>query len=725
MQVGGSLEKGTRIRTPAMGRSFMSFDGIRLLTEGQAEFEVKDERALCLQKGQMVVASVERENPVRIDMGDFSARSNGSVLQIRHSDGATGLGVATGTVELRMPDGAIHKLVEKQKATFGTEGVDFKVVRGEVIDSFARMKVSALDRTRGRFMRVLAKYSPNLQKTQSEATYRFASYALDAPFDLAQMVGVALDDYYETLFAPSNRLLSIGKQKVIPIEPGNAVSMPAWSHDGTMIAYREYKENHYRAVAKVVKLDDLENPWVISQDCETVLPMFPMAWAPDNRHVLFMVCDHIDERGACWGPYSIKIAPIEPGEGPLRDFNSPFYDIPLSLPIPNVGRTITPQILKLPWGDAVLCGNWGNLGYIPIEQDGQAVPNAEGMFLTDFNPYDLFVGGGWWSPSGNKIMFVAAENWNPNPLKVYILCDVEDILDGFALPPRSANDPRIKRIAISENPQLAGGFSFDESLVFYQEDVNNCWRVEHAIGFHGSDFDIFYGNALPDQPTKFTQIHLPGSQMNLTPSPEGNRIVYRNLRNGVYELRIVSFDIEADIDVDLGGVLIDNSGTNLIVPPGALEENFGVRISTPFSMGEEAEFVEGEETFFAMRLIDAKGLENPKFIEPMTLTIRYTDDEVAGLEEWALDIYYYDESDPQKPRWIPLGATVDPDYNEITVEIQHFSTFAVGEKEPSKKANRVSATRSESASSRINVSRAESVPQTASSAVARVETASE
>jgi hypothetical protein len=45
-----------------------------------------------------------------------------------------------------------------------------------------------------------------------------------------------------------------------------------------------------------------------------------------------------------------------------------------------------------------------------------------------------------------------------------------------------------------------------------------------------------------------------------------------------------------------------------------------------------------------------------------------------------LDIYYYDETDPENPEWISLGGTVDPEHNEITVEIRHFSKFSVGGK---------------------------------------------
>ncbi|MCJ7824515.1 MAG: hypothetical protein MUP44_06415, partial [Anaerolineales bacterium] len=305
---------------------------------------------------------------------------------------------------------------------------------------------------------------------------------------------------------------------------------------------------------------------------------------------------------------------------------------------------------------------------------------AQGFFITNFNPRECFVMGGGFSPSGNMMDFTGVENLNFNRMNSYIIYGVEDILDGLTGPIRSLDDPRIKRVAPSENMQFTGGFSFDESLVFFHEDVNHAFDAMWHTNISNCDFDIMYANALPGEPGMPTQIHVPGNQMFLQPSPEGNRVCYSNFDGDKKELRVISFDIEADMDMDLGGVLIDNSGTNLIVPPGTLEENFSVKISTPFTIKDEAEISEGESTFFSMRLIDAEGLENPQFIEPMTLTIRYTDEEVYGLDEGMLEIYYYDESDPGHPAWIPLGGTVDPVHNEITVEIQHFSKFSIGGK---------------------------------------------
>lgn len=698
------LDEGMKIRTPELGKSFISFDGVRLLSAGSAEFEMNRSRSFSLKKGSVAVAAAKRKKPLTIVLGKSLVKTNDSTLRLSALDASFSIECIAGGAKLKMEDGAERHLAQGQAAAISEGNIQIAASRAD--NPFAISKVSVIDRIRKRFDRIISKYAYNLPggsgRTHVGAasiypgwggngdTFRFASYFEGDFFNLARAgYDGSAADYYETLFAPSNRTISIGRQRAIPLTPDYEASFPIWSHDGSMIAFTELSMYSWHARVRVARLDDLENSWDISQQYDTVLPFFPIAWAPDDRHVLFMVADHIDRNkwGMRWwwsGPYHVKIAPIDPTEGPVLDFDSPFSDIPLFLPLP-VGKTISPVVENLPWGDAMLCGNWGNLAYIPIEPDGQSVANVRGWFLTDFNPREFFIMGGTWSASGSMIFFTAAENLDFDSLNAYILYDVEDILDGFTPPPRSPADPRLKRVAPSANPQLPSNFSYDESLVFFQEDVNDAWRAIDPTNMLYCDFDLFYADARPDQPSRYTQIHLPGNQLFMRLSPEGNRLAHYDYGRERYELKVTRLDSEADMDMDLGGVLIDNSGTNLIAPPGALEENFNVKISTPFLIEDEAEPTEGENTFFAMRLLDAQGLENPKFVEPMTLTIRYTDEEVKGFDEGMLEIYHYDESNPENPVWIPLGGTVDPENNEITVEIRHFSKFSVGGKTAPKK----------------------------------------
>ncbi len=699
LRSGQRLTKGMRIETPESRQSFMSFDGLRLLADGASEIEIMGARRLSVVDGNVTVAVAEMDDPLRVSVGTSVLTAGRSVFNVSVNEDSSTVTCISGNIELNTQSGAEHNLAFAHQAILRGDTVHFAAV--EPHNPFAVAKASTLERIRERFDKMISTYVSRAaaQAEKASATllndprsshaagagWQFTSFTRGDFLNLAQaMPADVAANYYEKLFAPSNRTISIGKQKAVPLTPYYAASCPVWSHDGSMIAFIEASTVSWPARVRVVRLDDPNNPWDISQEYDTVLPFFPITWAPDNRHVLFMVADHMDFNKWGWnwwwsGPYHIKIAPIDPVEGPIREFDSPFHDIPMFLPLP-VGKTLSPWILKLPWGDAMLCANWGNLAYIPIEQDGQSVPTAPGLFLTNFNPREFFVMGGGWSYSGSMVLFTAAEDLDFDHLNTYILYDVEDILDGFAEPPRSPKDPRLKKVAPSRNPQLPSNFSFDESLAFFAEDVNGAWKAINPTYMYECDFDMFYADARPDQPSRYTQIHLPGNQLFLRLSPEGNRLVYTQYQDPVYELRIVSFDIEADMDMDLGGVLIDNSGTNLIVPPGTLQENFKVKISTPLSVGEEAELEEGEQQVVALRLLDAEGVEKPKFIEPMTLTIRYTDEEVTGLDEGMLEIYYYDESNPEHPVWVPLGGTVDPDHNEITVEIKHFSKFSIGSK---------------------------------------------
>lgn len=63
-----------------------------------------------------------------------------------------------------------------------------------------------------------------------------------------------------------------------------------------------------------------------------------------------------------------------------------------------------------------------------------------------------------------------------------------------------------------------------------------------------------------------------------------------------------------------------------------------------------------------------------QFNQPITLVIRYSDADVAGIDEAALQLHYW--SDAQQT-WVQVPATVDPVNNTITATLDHLTLFAI------------------------------------------------
>lgn len=62
------------------------------------------------------------------------------------------------------------------------------------------------------------------------------------------------------------------------------------------------------------------------------------------------------------------------------------------------------------------------------------------------------------------------------------------------------------------------------------------------------------------------------------------------------------------------------------------------------------------------------------FEQAVTVTLTYTDTQVAGLDEDTLTINYYDTTLSQ---WVALTTTVDKENNTVTAETGHFTLFAI------------------------------------------------
>lgn len=72
--------------------------------------------------------------------------------------------------------------------------------------------------------------------------------------------------------------------------------------------------------------------------------------------------------------------------------------------------------------------------------------------------------------------------------------------------------------------------------------------------------------------------------------------------------------------------------------------------------------------------INSDGTDVTSFQDFVTLTFTYTDEEIAGLDETSLQIYFWDEATSS---WVAFGGDVDVDNNTITRKTSHFTTFAI------------------------------------------------
>jgi hypothetical protein len=171
LRIGDRLKKGTTIRSSAPIRSFLSFDGLRVLLEGEGQFEIQGRRAFSLEKGEILVASAKKKKPLSVVLGDASVRANGGVVRIARSEGAASVGVAEGVVDLTLPDDTMHRLTANQTATFSDGGAGFRLAYAEVNNLFARLRVPVIDRIKQRFREVMSRYSPD-DMMQRQATKR-------------------------------------------------------------------------------------------------------------------------------------------------------------------------------------------------------------------------------------------------------------------------------------------------------------------------------------------------------------------------------------------------------------------------------------------------------------------------------------------------------------------------------------------------------------------------
>jgi hypothetical protein len=119
-----------------------------------------------------------------------------------------------------------------------------------------------------------------------------------------------------------------------------------------------------------------------------------------------------------------------------------------------------------------------------------------------------------------------------------------------------------------------------------------------------------------------------------------------------------------------GGILATASGDNLTVPAGALSAD---TVLTSIIQPVPAPPPPGLASI--SRAYDF-GPDGTTFATPITAVFQYTDDDLAGglIDPSTLRVYVYDSTNGE---WDLLGGVVDTVARTITVEISHFSDFAI------------------------------------------------
>ena len=119
----------------------------------------------------------------------------------------------------------------------------------------------------------------------------------------------------------------------------------------------------------------------------------------------------------------------------------------------------------------------------------------------------------------------------------------------------------------------------------------------------------------------------------------------------------------------------DNKAT-VNVPAGLTSSDVTAQItpalsSSYASLGSGYSAVASQVYNFSLK---SGGAELSTFSQAVTLTFAYTDADISGLDESSLQVYYWDET---TSAWILAGGVVSAANNSITVNVNHFTVFAV------------------------------------------------
>ena len=307
-----------------------------------------------------------------------------------------------------------------------------------------------------------------------------------------------------------------------------------------------------------------------------------------------------------------------------------------------------------------------------------------------------------YSPTSTSNALVIEEVWTTTERKLWLVRNVNEIIDGSTLPPTSSGDSRVHSIASTATNRYKSSpiFSWDGEYVYWIEDMNGVYDESNSATYTSANFEIradTFLNIISDLWASYT-IARAGNQATFAVSTGGTRLAFidgASFDAGAASVIACSVAITGLVPVlDNGdGTLTtlatlnlpDGSGSQFLASPGAVitpPAKSGAKIidwsltcSTPLL--PSAEILISGPGIPIQRMFEPSGTKFSGSVMP-TLKIAYTDTEVIGVgDETELVVLEVDTTGAiveVKPVEI---IAEDPVVNTVTVEVPGFSTYIV------------------------------------------------
>jgi len=456
---------------------------------------------------------------------------------------------------------------------------------------------------------------------------------------------------------------------------GRMAFFGAVSSDGTTVAFWAVNINTEQVAIFLVDIGDPSSWRRLTPDISE-LPDQPIYWTPDD---LFLVT-----KG--------KRIPLSTGEFVPHTVHG--------YPLTDVSST------------RLVRGNWfvtdwnGEIVALPVLGNGDEDPAREPVIVTDLAGAGVNASWPGVAPDGSAVAFA---DWHGSSVPgvadladAHVLKSLETIIaapkvsgtDMSTLAPTSLADPNIVAIRADESDNFAHTpyFSQDKSLVFYSEDWENVFRdADFFNTLLLADFDVMISNA--DGSGEDRQLAEDGNQGGVTPTPGGTRLLYLRDVAGVVHLYVTTLEVATDVvgsmegdpannDItttadqeasDASGTVVEiPAGTTIDFPVGLPHE---IRISTPIDPATEPELPDGID---AIPVIREFGPDGTTFDPAITVTITYTNAEIAGMDEANLRVFLYNPGTSTYDIEITSIVDRDLDNNTISFTIDQFSKYGLG-----------------------------------------------